>query len=384
MANKTARIRIGDRVTIYQRGKKKIYTADYWWDGQHHRRSLKTRNRRVAEKKAMEIALQLEAGVLEKPCSNVRIENALAQYLRYLQTERRRSKTLSKYRGVLSAFEDFLRQQSIRNLRQVTVASFDQFRSERAKTHSPKSMYNEGIIIKQFLKWCVERELLTKNPLSCFKLRKPALQPKPRPSLRQVDDILAACSEPLRTQLAVLAFTGMRVGQLQRLRPEDIDLEDNWIVIRPVDGSKTFHPVKVPIHPRLRRMLEKLPRASKCRAFTSAATTDISQSDRPINPKQLNAAFQRIAKRLEMPTGRERGFTLHSLRGFFETFCVNSGIPQRVIDTWLGHRSDRSMASVYYCLSDKDSQEFMKQVPFGSGLTCSENNKTSSRREEQK
>ena len=58
---------------------------------------------------------------------------------------------------------------------------------------------------------------------------------------------------------------------------------------------------------------------------------------------------------------------MHSLRHFFETFTVNAGTPQRVIDTWLGHRSDRSMASVYYKLSDTDSQKFMTQVPFGPG-----------------
>ncbi|MDB5306859.1 MAG: hypothetical protein JWO38_1061, partial [Gemmataceae bacterium] len=38
--------------------------------------------------------------------------------------------------------------------------------------------------------------------------------------------------------------------------------------------------------------------------------------------------------------------------------------PQRVIDTWLGHRSDKSMAAVYYRLRDEDSQSFMAKVPF--------------------
>ena len=59
---------------------------------------------------------------------------------------------------------------------------------------------------------------------------------------------------------------------------------------------------------------------------------------------------------------------MHSLRHFFETFTVNEGIPQRVVDTWLGHRSDRSMAAVYYRLKDEDSQTFMAKVPFGAGL----------------
>jgi hypothetical protein len=37
------------------------------------------------------------------------------------------------------------------------------------------------------------------------------------------------------------------------------------------------------------------------------------------------------------------------------------------MDAWMGHRSDRSMAAVYYQLSDDVSQPFMAQVPFGTG-----------------
>jgi len=48
----------------------------------------------------------------------------------------------------------------------------------------------------------------------------------------------------------------------------------------------------------------------------------------------------------------------------WQTFCHNANIPQRVIDTWMGHTGDRSMGSVYYRLSDEDSRRFMKSVPF--------------------
>ena len=77
------------------------------------------------------------------------------------------------------------------------------------------------------------------------------------------------------------------------------------------------------------------------------------------------------SSKLGLPRGRFQGFTIHSLRHSFETIFVNAGIPQRVIDTWLGHNSDRSMASVYYKLSDVDSQLFMQKVPFGQPSAAS-------------
>jgi integrase len=92
------------------------------------------------------------------------------------------------------------------------------------------------------------------------------------------------------------------------------------------------------------------------------------QGDHHLNVKRLNEDFLRVVAALDLPAGRDGGFTLHSLRHFFETFAVNAGIPQRVVDTWLGHRSDRSMAAVYYRLTEEDSQRFIAKVPFGTGV----------------
>ena len=81
----------------------------------------------------------------------------------------------------------------------------------------------------------------------------------------------------------------------------------------------------------------------------------------------MNERFQGVASRLGMPIGRNNGgYVIHSFRHFFERLCVNAGIPQRVIDTWLGHRSDKSMGSVYYSLADDESQAFMMKVPFSN------------------
>lgn len=88
--------------------------------------------------------------------------------------------------------------------------------------------------------------------------------------------------------------------------------------------------------------------------------------------KRLNERFVRAAAELGLPVGREGGYTLHSLRHSFETIAVNNGIPQRAIDTWLGHRSDRSMGSIYYGLRDEDSQAFMRRVPFGAGTPAAD------------
>jgi integrase len=169
---------------------------------------------------------------------------------------------------------------------------------------------------------------------------------------------------------AVIAFTGMRPGELQRLRVEDVDLENNWIYIvsRPGAETKTGHSRKVPIHANLKPYLEKQLLLKTGQEgpwfFTAPPSKKCPQDGRQIDTKELNADFLLILAAVGVTTGyRKGGFSIRSLRNSFETMCVNAGIPQRVVDTWLGHRSDRSMASIYYKLPDEDSQRFMLNVP---------------------
>ena len=370
MTDNPERIRVGDRVTIYPRGKKKVWCADYWQDGQHCRQSLRTANKKVALQKAMKLELALAAGTFNKPAPSTTVREACDAYLSYLTTERRAKKTLVKYRGILDNLVAFLGQQRVTRLAQVTVSHFDRFRAWRKPGCHPKTMYTEGVVIKQLFKWARSRKLLSESPLAEVKLAKPPLEPRPGPSLEQVNQILEVLSEPQRTPIAVLAFTGMRTGELQRLRPEDLDLEGSWLHVRSREGAETKTRLsrKVPIHPRLLPLLQALPGRRRPWLFTMPASSRYPQGDHPLDVKKLNETFLRVVEQLGMPVGRKQGgFTLHALRHFFETFTVNAGTPQRVIDTWLGHRSDRSMASIYYKLSDTDSQKFMTQVPFGPG-----------------
>jgi len=142
-----------------------------------------------------------------------------------------------------------------------------------------------------------------------------------------------------------------------------------WVHIRSRRGAETKTRVsrKVPIHPRLRVFLAALPTTRRPWLFTAAPSRKYPGGGNHISTKRLNEQFTRLAEDQGLPTGREAGYVIHSLRHFFETFTVNACIPQRVIDTWLGHRSDKSMAAVYYKLSDEDSLSWMGKVPFGTG-----------------
>ncbi len=361
-------IPVGNCVTVKRRGKKGIFTAEFFYDGEHRRKSLKTCNKKIAIDRATKLGNELLEGTYQKSDSDISLEDAIERYLESLTTDSRARKTLVRYRGVLTKLREFSKKKKKRLLRQISATLFDQFRAERSLKVSARTLYHEGTICKTFLYWCVSRGLLKLNPLEKVKLNKPKLRLRPSPTLQDVQKILKDSTAGQSMLYTTLAYTGMRSGELRTLRKEDVDLKQNWIHVisrEDAERTKTGESRKIPIHPELRKLLEKRSAAPGPWYFTAEPSNKYPAGDHWINPKKLNERFLGVAERVGLHTGRDAlGYTLHSLRHFFETHCVNQGIPQRVIDTWMGHQSDRSMAAVYYHLSDEDSQAFMQQVNF--------------------
>jgi integrase len=167
--------------------------------------------------------------------------------------------------------------------------------------------------------------------------------------------------------LATLSFTGIRIGELKRLRKEDVDLVGGWICVESRKGAetKTRESRKIPIHPVLLQLLKEQNNKPSPWFFTAAPSREHPTGDHCISEKKINAAFKKVAERLGLDVGRKaNGYVVHSLRHFFETVTINSRIPQRVVDLWTGHKSDKSMGRVYYTLTDEESQKFMSEVGF--------------------
>lgn len=369
MTKKNERISVGARVTIYRRGAKGIFTADFFQAGKHRRQSLKTTNLKIALQKAAKIDTQLASGESLASPPPTTIADAVALFIAWKRTERKRPRSIQKYKGFLETFTAFAERRAACRLRQVTPDLVDEFRAVRKLAHSARSMHNEAVMLKAFFRWCKSRGKMLSNPMEDMYFKRPPVTPRGGPTVIQIDQILAAASESRRTQLAVLALSGMRAGELRNLQVQDIDLQSNWIEIVSREGAETKTGLsrKVPVHPRLRAMLLALPQRSSGWLFTAAPSKKFPKGGHFINTKRLNEDLLELLDKLDMPRGRHCGFTVHSLRHSFKASAVNAGVPERAVDVWLGHSAGNSVRALYYLLSDEESQRFMKKVPFGTG-----------------
>lgn len=361
------RTQVTDRVTVYPRGKKKLYCAEFSYQGRHCRKSLKTTNLKQAKDLALDLDRELRTGTYSEQRDDLPLEDARERFLSQKQTEGRAPRTLTRYRGELERFCEFARSHRSTRLSQVTPHLIDKYRETRLKTRQITTVNHECEVVKQWLEWCVTRHHLTSNPLGRMKFRKPVREPQPALKLSQVQEILTAATSRLQFILATLALTGCRIGELQHLRREDVDLKNSWlfIVSRPGAETKTRRSRKLPLHPQLLSRLQKKPSSQGDWFFCAEPSERYPAGDHTITPKRINEEFQALLRRAGIPVGRKgRGYTLHSLRHFFETQCVNHGVPQVLVDRWMGHSTKRSMGATYYDDDEDKAREFMQRVPF--------------------
>ncbi|MCP4248632.1 MAG: site-specific integrase [bacterium] len=246
-------------------------------------------------------------------------------------------------------------------LARFTPALLDGYRAHRKKSVTGTTLYHETTVIKQFAKWALSRGLIAQNPIANYGLSKPVRFSKPVPTLTDVSAILGHAYARPATLVLLLVATGMRAGELQGLRKQDIDVDAGIIKVRrQIHGpTKTKAERRIPIHPLIRPVLLKLLAADNHELLvTNMATHRYPAGGRPINTRKLLDRFQAGAARAGLPS-----FTIHSLRHAFNTAALNVGVPLPLVRQSMGH-STRSMTELHYDASDAESLRFMAKMPF--------------------
>jgi len=143
----------------------------------------------------------------------------------------------------------------------------------------------------------------------------------------EVHRLLDAVSSSARDSaiVHVLAFGGLRVGELCHLKVEDIEFERNILHVRRGKGDKDREVV-----------LEDRSRAAVDRYLSERALGGVS-SDRlfPIGP----VTVERIVRRAAADAGIPRRVTPHMLRHTLATTLLSRGCDIRYIQKLLGHAS---------------------------------------------
>ena len=188
---------------------------------------------------------------------------------------------------------------------------------------------------------------------------------------QQVLDLLehvhgATEHEFIYAAVAFASFTGCRRAEVARSQIEDWDFDQGVVRIRERKGSRkkrtTFREVN--IHPKLRKIMQRWFKIHPGGGFTIVVPPNLPRSrimrdqPSPLTPSQAQDYFRRAVAGSKWKV--LRGW--HILRHSFCSNCARQGVPDAVIDAWMGHRGDEGVKQRYRHLFPTDKKVFMKKL----------------------
>lgn len=347
--------RVGESVSIFLRGGK--WYANHQHAGKQHRKSLRTSNKKEARRKALLLEAELLKGSYSPQMKPPTVKELAESYLAFVKVERRSTGTLERYGTIVRHAQNLADGMGVKDASGLNLRYIDEYRKVRGGAGCEAlSIHLEVTVIRQMVNYALSRGMLSVDPLQGLRLRKPKPKPQPCWTWDEVQRILAASPEPERSAFALLAETGMRVGELRWLTWEDVDFARNVIHIRPKDDwqPKSGDQRAIPMKPAARTLLEALPRRGRwvITAPTSASFTDGQ-------PKLC---------RRELLTGLKKVLTSLGLRGRIHTFrhafisdALSHGTPEATVRSWVGH-VDQHILRLYTHIADQDSQAKMRRL----------------------
>ena len=306
-----------------------------WWiryrfNGELIRKPI-GKDRQLAEAAMAEIRLEITRGRHEERARNERMtfEEMADEYLELKESEEKRS--IRCDRLAVAKLKGEFGKAWLHEISKERVEAY--FRRERVaisnktkKRFAGSSLNRRLAILKCVFGVAVAKGYIRDNPVKGVKKAKePPWRRKFVFSEEELQALVNAASPHMRPILAIAAGTGLRKGDILRLRWDQVDFRANVITLY---QQKTEEPIEIPMFFLTRETLLKL------KATAGRVPFVLTYQGRGIG--NCRTAFQGALKRSGLAA---KGYHFHDLRRTFATMLYNRGVALTKIQMLLGHRS---------------------------------------------
>jgi integrase len=269
----------------------------------------------------------------------------IAVYRRSLEFLELAERTRRDYQKVF----DYLKPLEGDPLVSITAAYLIEVRDAAFQAHKRRFANYVLAVLRLLLKWGAVRDLVETNATASVPLlRRP--RGAPRANRAWADDefetVLAEATGGLKVAIALGGFAGMREGDVIRA-PRSID-DGNWL--RWTQG-KTGTLVELPVHPRLRAILDEAAAAAADNRVMPLNLV-VGLRGRPYTSNGFQRMFFGLIRRLEAEGKVRPGLTFHGLRHTAGRVLADRGADPRTIAALLGHKT-LQMAAHYSDEADR-------------------------------
>lgn len=339
---------------LYRMESSGIYYALVKRSGKQYRRSLRTKDRKLAERRLSDFRQKVGSLSQTKSAAQVSFADVSKLWLETLtptlkaQSFRRRETSLAQ----ITPFIGNIR------LRQMTSRVCEEWAAKRSPEIAASTYNNERDTIIAVLAYAKREGLILENPALVLARRKLPRTQIDIPAKSQFTALVKMLlSMDRRYQEAaklvqLLAYSGMRLAEATSLRWKDVNFDaTRFTVTGGEEGTKNHEVREVPLFPALRVLLEDLHTRMKP-----------ASDDLVISTATARKAMEQASAKASLPI-----FTHHSLRHYFVSNAIEAGIDFKVIAGWVGHKDGGLLvAKTYGHLRDTHSVEMAKRMTFSA------------------
>ena len=355
------------RKTVFHRVAENLYrleqTGGYYAllkrGDKQFRRSLKTKDRKLADRRLAELRAQV-GNLTTSDDARLSFDEIGKRWMAATAHSLKAS-SITRRETCLKNLAPFFAGIAIRNVR---PQHCERWLTARAAKVEPQTMAHELNVMRAVFDYAVRLGLMLSNPAAAIKRRKVIPKPMVIPTREQFRKLVAAIREndgrldsqqkakPGADLVELLAYSGCRIAEATALTWVDVDFDKNTLTVTGGDrGTKNYESRVVPMTDALRGLLTRL------------------RDERTPNPSDAIAQID-SAKRSIATACRRFGFphfTHHSLRHFFATACIESGVDIPTVSRWLGHKDGGALAMrIYGHLRQDHSQAVAAKVDFSA------------------
>lgn len=216
-------------------------------------------------------------------------------------------------------------------LTDITRADVKAWMVELSKGRAPATVNRIIGHLNTSLNEAVNMEVLHANPAQGVRMKSGGATHERFLTKTELDKVCANLSPTWRNLTYLLAYTGLRWGEVAGLQPKRVDLDRGMILVAEVWDDKNG---KLKPYPKGRkRRTVPLP---KWLHETIGDTDPVMVSERGLRPDRRH--LQRALDIAVVKAGVER-FRVHDLRHTYSSWLVQAGVPLEEVRKLLGHTS---------------------------------------------
>jgi integrase len=339
---------------LYRHQSSGVYYGLVKRSGKQYRRSLKTTDRKLAERSLAEFRQKVGRLDHKKVRSNLTFEEVAKAWLGTITPH---MKPASAERRVTSLGQ--LRQHfGALPIRNITASTCEAWAEKRGADIAASTYNNERDSIIAILRYAKREGLLLDNPAEVLPRRKLGRSSVLIPTKEQFQAMISKLREfdvravEAANLVEVLAYSGMRLGEARSILWGEVDFaNERFVVSGGEHGTKNHEARVVPLFPALRQFLERLRDERKP-----------AQEDRIIGIDSAKTAMGHACRAAELPD-----FTHHCMRHYFVSNAIEAGVDFKTIAAWVGHKDGGLLvAKTYGHLRDTHSVEMAKRMTFSA------------------